>query len=68
MQTRGRGARALGGLVDLGLPKEQGLWAARSWGRLRGTVPGAARPGAECSGVALGDPEEDRDGKGTCED
>lgn len=54
--------------MDLGLPKEQGLWAARSWGRLRGTVPGAARPGAECSGVALGDPEEDRDGKGTCED
>lgn len=40
----------------MGLPKEQGLWAARTWGRLRGTMPGAALQGAKCSGVALGDP------------
>lgn len=70
MQTRGRGARALGGRVDLPPhpPKGQGLGAARSCGGFQGTVSGAARPGAECSGAALGDPKEDRDGKGTCED
>lgn len=54
--------------MDKELPKGRGLWAAKNWGGHQGVLPGTARQGEECSGVALGDPEEEGDWEGTCKD